>query len=97
MEIATHAGMDSHNTPSYAENNLDPADYVYLDLTDELMIANDPAALVERLNLILTGGAFTETTKNNIIDAITPLNNNTDRVKAALYLAFISPDYSIQK
>ena len=97
MEVATHAGNDSHNAPSYNENDLDPADYVYLDLTDELAIANNPAALVERLNLILTGGAFSETTKMNIVNAITPLSNSNDRVKAALYLTVISPDYSIQK
>jgi len=97
MEIATHAGNDSHNAPSYNENDLDPVDYVFLDLTDELAIANDPAALVERLNLILTGGAFSEVTKNNIINAITPLSNPNERVKAALYLSVISPDYSVQK
>jgi len=97
MEIATHAGNDAHNAPSYNENDLDPVDYVFLDLTDEIEIANDPAALVERLNLIMTGGAFSEATKTNIINAITPLSSNNDRVKAALYLAFISPDYSIQK
>ena len=97
MEVATHAGNDSHNAPSYNENDLDPEDYVYLDLTAELAIADNPTALVERLNLILTGGAFSELTKTNIITAITPLSNSNDRVKAALYLAFISPDYSIQK
>ena len=97
MEVATHAGNDSHNAPSYSENDLDPVDYVYLDLTDELAIANNPTALVERLNLILTGGVFSATTKTNIVNAITPISNRNDRVKAALYLAFISPDYSIQK
>jgi len=68
-----------------------------LDLSEELAIAADPAALVERLNLILSGGAFTEATKTNIVNAIRPLSNPNDRVKAALYLSFISPDYSIQK
>lgn len=97
MEIATYAGNDSHNAPSYSENDLDPIDYVYLDLTAELAIATDPSALVERLNLILTGGAFSEVTKTNIINAIEPLSNARDRVKAAMYLSVISPDYSIQK
>ena len=97
MEVATHAGNDSHNAPSYNQNDLDPEDYVYLDLSAELAIADNPAALVERLNLILTGGAFSEATKTNIVNAITPLSDLNERVKAALYLAVISPDYSIQK
>ena len=97
MEIATHAGYSSHNAPSYELNDLDPEDYVYLDLADEIAIANDPPALVERLNLILTGGLLSEETKTIISDSISTIQGRKKRVKAALYLVFISPDYAVQK
>jgi uncharacterized protein (DUF1800 family) len=97
MEIATHAGNSSHNAPSFSPSDLDPVDFVYLDLTDELAISDDPKALVERINLILAGGSLSEKTKTSIINTITPLSDYNDRVKATLYLTFIAPDYSIQK
>jgi len=96
-EVATHAGSSSHNAPSYELNDLDPVDYLYLDLDEEYNLAADAPALVERMNLILTGGLFSETTKTSIVNAIEQLSNPVERVKAALFLSFISPEYSIQK
>ncbi len=96
-EIATYASGTIMNTPGYELNELDPVDYLYLDLSDEIAIANNPTALVNRLDLILTGGLFSNTTKTNIINAITPLSDMNERVKAALFLAFIAPEYSVQK
>ena len=96
-EIATHAGNSSHNSPSYDPADLDPVDYIYLDLEDENNIANDAPALVERLNLILTGGLFSENTKTNMVNAIEQLTDPVERVRAALFLAFIAPEYSVQK
>lgn len=97
MEVATHAGNSSHNAPSYEESDLDPVDYVYLDLTDETALANNPAVLVDRLDLILTGGLFSESTKTSIVNAVQSLNNDAERVKVALFLAVISPEYAVQK
>ncbi|MEM1321586.1 MAG: DUF1800 family protein [Bacteroidota bacterium] len=96
-EIATHAGKDSHNTPSYELSDLDPKDYLYLDLEEEYNMAWNAPALIERLNLILTGGAFSEATKASILKAVEQLSDPVERVKAALFLSFISPEYSIQK
>ena len=98
-EIATYASGTIMNAPGYEPNELDPVDYFYLDLSDEIALANDATALVDRLDLILTGGAFSETTKTTMINTIEqiPLANPNTRVKTALYLAFISPDYIIQK
>ena len=97
MEVATSAGNSSHNAPSFEEKDLDPKDYVYLNLNAEIALARDPKALVDRLDLILTGGAFSEATKENIIQAIREIPGPRDRVKAALYLAFIAPDYTVQQ
>ena len=95
--MATHAGNSSHNAPSYELNDLDPVDYLYLDLDEEYGIAADAPLLVERMNLILTGGLFSEATKSNIVSAIEQLSDPEDRVRAALFLFFIAPEYSVQK
>ena len=96
-EIATHAGSSSHNAPSYELQDLDPVDFIYLDLDDEYNMAHDAPALVERLNLILTGGLFFDETKSNIINAVEQLSDPVERVRAALFLSFIAPEYNIQK
>lgn len=96
MEVSTRAGQSVHNAPSYDEKDFDPKDYVYLDLSDEIAMAKDPTALVDRLDLVLTGGAFSEKTKGDIVATISQIADRRDRVKAALYLSFIAPDYAIQ-
>ena len=96
-EVATHAGNSSHNAPSYDLNDLDPVDYLYLDLDEEYNMASDAPALVERMNLILTGGLFSDATKTSIINAVEQLSDPVERVRAALFLSFISPEYSVQK
>lgn len=96
-EIATYASGTVMNAPGYEPNELDPVDYLALDLSDELALANNPTALVDRLNIIVAGGSLSQDTKDSIIAAVSSLSTNNDRVKAALYLTFIAPDYSIQK
>ena len=98
-EIATYASGTVINAPGYEPNELDPVDYLYLDLSDEIALANDATALVDRLDLILTGGAFSQTTKTTMVNTIEqiPIANPNARVRTALYLSFISPDYIIQK
>ncbi len=96
-EIATHAGNSIHNAPSYDLNDLDPVDYLYLDLDEEYNMASDAPTLVERMNLILTGGLFSDATKTSIINAVEQLSDPVERVRAVLFLSFISPEYSIQK
>jgi len=96
-EIATHAGDQYHNAPSYEIEDLDPVDYLYLDLEEEYELAYDAPALVERLNLILTGGLFSESTKASIISSVEELADPVERVRAALFLAFIAPEYAMLK
>ena len=95
-EIATHAGTSVHNAPSYELEDLDPVDYLYLDLDDEYNLAWNAPALVERLNLILTGGAFSDATQASIISAVEQVSDPVQRVRIALFLSFIAPEYSIQ-
>ncbi len=96
-EIATHAGATVHNAPSYELSDLDPVDHLYLDLDDEYNMAWDASALVERMNLILSGGLFSDATKASIIQAVEQVSDPVQRVRIALFLSFISPEYNIQK
>ena len=67
------------------------------DFSDEIALATDPAALVERLDLILTYGQLSEGMKQIIIDAISQLEEEPEEiVKAALYFLMISPEYVVK-
>lgn len=96
-EVATNASNAIINAPGYELNELNPADVMYLDLVDEEALASNPAALVDRIDLILTGGLFSTATKNNIVNSISVVPTMPERVKLALYLSFIAPDYAIEK
>ena len=73
-----------------------PVNQPVFDFSDELALAGDPAALVDRLDLILTYGQMSEGMKQIIIDAISQLEEQQFRVEAALYLFMISPEYVVQ-
>lgn len=74
-----------------------------LDLTDELALADEAniGDLVERLNLILLHGNMSETTRTAITDVLSQMPSDEDwreeRVRMALYLAMMSPDYLIMR
>ena len=96
-EVATHASNTIMNAPGWEVSELDPVDYLYLDLSDEIAIADDVIGLVNRLDLILTGGQLSEESKTSIVDAVSLLSNAEERTKAALVLVFTSPEYSVLK
>jgi len=78
----------------FGENN--PVNLNYAEFTP---LAGEPPKLVDQLDLLLTGGMTSITTRNAIIGAVSaePAANITERVKKAAYLFAISPDYAIQK
>ncbi|HIP48507.1 MAG TPA: DUF1800 domain-containing protein [Lutibacter sp.] len=66
--------------------------------------AKDPEVLINHLDKLFTSGLLSQETREIIRDAITPIQGSDPdidymyyRVKMALYLLFISPDYAIQK
>jgi uncharacterized protein (DUF1800 family) len=70
-----------------------------LNLAEITALAANPAALADRLNLLLLAGAMSDALRANIVTtlaAIAPAKS-ADRVKAALTLVAVSPDYAIQK
>ena len=68
----------------------------------ELALVGDPAALVARLNLLLTGNQLMPTTVSTIRDAVATIGADSDagknnRVWAAILLVMCCPDYLVQK
>lgn len=84
---------------------------VKLSYTKEMAVAADPAALVDRVNYLLTYGNMTAARRQQIIDAVTavtiPSGGSTtqaqidaallNRSKLAVYLTVVSPDYILQR
>lgn len=75
---------------------------VQSDYANELALVNDPAALLDRLDLLLTAGQLSEQTRSMVLSTISslPVNDDEDRrvrVHAAILLVMISSDYLIQK
>jgi len=74
-----------------------------LDLTPQISLAKDPAALVDNVSTLLTGGTMSARSRNIITDAVNrlmPANDKNvlkERARTAIYLTMISSDYAIQK
>jgi uncharacterized protein (DUF1800 family) len=94
--------VDSHNFIEYwATNDVSDEDTKHVrNFTAYTALANDPAALVDRLNLIMTGNTLSPEARTTMITAVTNVggaNQARDRFVMALMLFEISPDYLIQK
>ncbi len=80
-------------------------------LTAEVALAGDPAALADRMNILLTYGAMSSGLRQRIIDGVTsitiPAATGTNqaaidtarlnRAKLAAYMTMVSPDYLVQR
>lgn len=77
--------------------NIRGDDQKFLDFTEELELADDPVALMDRIDLLLTYGAMSSETRTIIIDAINeiPAQDAQERVEMAVRLTVFSPDYAI--
>ena len=68
----------------------------------ELLLSGDPAALVERLDRRLTHGAMSSETRNEIVAAVAALPagtaaQNLTRVRTAILMTLVSPEFIVQK
>jgi hypothetical protein len=68
--------------------------------TEYALMASDPAALIERLNLILTYGSMTPASKDRILAALEQAIDSgdfdlEDTVHLALYLFLNSPEFAV--
>ena len=72
------------------------------DYAAELALADDPAALVDRVQLLLCAGSLQDGTRSTIVNAVTSISTSTtsgrnNRVYTAILLVMASPDYLVQK
>jgi uncharacterized protein (DUF1800 family) len=75
------------------------------DYTAEMALADNPAALVDRVGLLLTAGTMSAGTRTLIINAVNsitmPATNQTtarlNRARLAVFFTLSSPDYLVQK
>lgn len=77
------------------------------DYTPELALADNPQALVDHLDLLLTGNSMSSETKNGIVTTVQgfPLSDPNDptydgpftRVTMAILMVMTSPDYLVQR
>lgn len=70
---------------------------VRLNLTDEIAIAPDVRALIDRLDLIMMYGNMSQPMRQILIDAASQIDDLEDRVKMVVFLISISPEYSVLK
>lgn len=78
--------------------NDDP--YAILNINELKELAQDPEVLVNRLDMLLTHGNLSDRTRNIVKQAISSFkfsDYREDRVRMAIYLIMISPDYNIFK
>jgi hypothetical protein len=73
---------------------------ITLNTSAEQALVSTPSALIDRLNLVLCGGAMPAATKTRIATALGSLATTataTDRVNTAILLTLTSPASAIQK
>lgn len=61
----------------------------------ELELANEPLALIDHLDVLLTYGQLSPTTREAILTVVESEREPVERVKKAVYLIAISPDFAV--
>ena len=99
MEVGSESSETVIGFPEFNAMLIPEEDRVSLDLSSELSIVSNPAALIDRLDLMLTGGIMSEESKETISETVSTLVlfDQELAVKTAIMLTLISPDYVIQK
>jgi uncharacterized protein (DUF1800 family) len=79
--------------------NAVPGAAVTPNYAPEIALAGNPAALIERLNLLLMSGRMTPSTQQIILGAVNaiPASQTNTRVHTAIALTMISPEFIVQK
>ena len=79
------------------ENTIAPSRKVYFNLDDEEALADNAVLLVDHLNLVFAAGQLSERTRSIIVQAVNsiPSSDRPGRLRMAMRLIQISPDYSV--
>lgn len=67
------------------------------DYSDFTALASNATALVDRAVLLFCAGQVDSSTREIMINAVSGLSGNTDRIKLAIYLAMMAPEGAILK
>lgn len=67
-----------------------------LGLDDFLPLAEEPQALLDRLDTVFTYGTLTNDTREAILELVSLIDEPELRVRIAAYLILISPDYAVE-
>jgi uncharacterized protein (DUF1800 family) len=99
MEVSSRSSDNNLGSPEYDYLQIDPDDIVLLDINDEMALAGSPQELMDRLDILFTGGTLSDESRTEILSSMNQLQMLDDEhiVKAALFLLMTSPDYLIQK
>ena len=71
------------------------ANIVRLDFSEEIAVADDVNALLDHLDTLMTYGTLSRTTRDALIPILTPVNDPEFRVRIAVGLMMITPDYVV--
>jgi uncharacterized protein (DUF1800 family) len=95
--VTAIASADDLGTQIDRGMNSDDNDFaeVRLDLSDEIALAANVPALIDRLDLMLTYGNMSGRMRFILIQTIGQLDDPVDRARLALYLIAISPEYAV--
>jgi len=74
----------------------EPFQQAELDFSDYLSLADDPEALVDRLDLVFTYQTLSADTRTVLLDSLVEIDDPQTRVQAAIYWLLISPDYAVE-
>ena len=74
----------------------EPFSVATLTLADYLPLADDPDALLDRLDAVFTYGTLSDGTRQSIRSLLPFIANDERRVRAAIWLLLISPDYAVE-
>ena len=74
-------------------NDPNPAFEARLDLDDEIAVATDVRALLDRLDLLLMHGHMSEPMRQILIQALERVGDPETRARMAVHLISISPEY----
>lgn len=70
----------------------------YLDLTPYIALAADPAALVDRLNMLLLQGTMSPEMRSQLVSSITTISTDSKvRAQAAIYLVANTPQFMVER
>ncbi|MEM9759952.1 MAG: DUF1800 domain-containing protein [Pseudomonadota bacterium] len=74
-----------------------PFSVATLTLEDYLPLADDPVALLDRLDAVFTYGTLSDSTRQSILGLLPLIAERERRVRAAIWLLLISPDYAVER